>query len=129
MSRSIPQPAPDASGGRGKPGAWRIPVAVLVALLLFGATWKIPVSHSDAEIDTVGRISCCGFPLPWIRYADGLSIMQSLGSANNWLLHVNLAFWTVLSALVFRLRTLRRFILCLALAQAPLLLFLLWCGF
>ena len=117
------------SPSKPAPSAWRMVFAVLLALLLFSVTLKVEAWHSDAEIDTVGRISYCGFPLPWIQYADGISIMQSLGSAKIWLLHVNLAFWTLLAALLFRLRTLRRFILCLALAQVPLLLFLLWCGF
>ena len=122
----MPPPPANSSCPRNTPSVWRILLAVFFSLLLFAVTLKIPVSHSDAEIDTVGRISYCGFPLPCIQYADGISIMQSLGSAKVWLLHVNLAFWTVLSALLFRLRTLRHFILCLALAQAPLLLLLLW---
>lgn len=120
-------PQPDASSRpRRSPAASRILFAALVALALFAVTLKIPVSHSDAEIDTIGRVQNCGFPFPWIRYAPGLSIAQSLDSATIWLLPVNLVFWTLLASLLFRLRTLRRFVLCLALAQAPLLLFLLW---
>lgn len=120
-------PNPDASSRpRRCPSASRILFAALVALALFAVTLKIPVSHSDAGIDTIGRVQDCGFPFPWIQYAPGLSIAQSLDSSTIWLLPVNLAFWTVLSALLFRLRTLRRFALCLLLAQAPLLMLLLW---
>lgn len=110
---------------RNTPSAWRILLAVLFSFLLFGITLKIPISHSDAESATIGRIQNCGFPFQWIQHAPGMSISQSLGSAKVWLLPVNLAFWVLVSCLLFRLRTLRGFTACMAIAQAPLLLLLL----
>ena len=96
--------------------------AALVALVLFGATLKVPLFESNADYETIGTVQYCGFPFPWIQYADGISIPGALGMAKWWLLPVNLACWALVSGFVFRLRTLRNFTVCLAIAQAPLLL-------
>lgn len=121
----MPPPPAKPSSSRGSPFAWRILVAVLFSFLLFGLTLKMPISHSDAEHATIGRIQHCGFPFPWIRYAPGISISQSLGNAKDWLLPVNLAFWVLVACLLFRLRTLRGCAACMAIAQATLWLLLL----
>ena len=104
----------------------------MFALVLFGCTLKVEVSHSDRDVDTVGRVHNCGFPMPWIHCADGMSIVQALGGARWWLLPVNMGFWVVVGCLFFRVRGLKGFAGSMALAQVPLLavlcLFLVGCA-
>ncbi|MBQ7253002.1 MAG: hypothetical protein IJS32_10450 [Kiritimatiellae bacterium] len=91
------------------------------ALLAFCATAKLEVSHSDAEVETIGRISRCGFPVPWIEYADGMSIASSLGGAKYCLLPVDLLFWSTVGGLLFRVHGKRGFPACPALPRLLLL--------
>ena len=115
------QDNPPQGGKRRGRDVWRIFFAVAFALLAFCATAKLEVSHSDAEVETIGRIQKCGFPFPWIQYADGMSIASSLGGAKYYLLPVNLLFWSAVGGLLFRVRTKRGFLACLALSQILLL--------
>lgn len=100
--------------------------AVVCAWVAFWYAASFPVGHSDKEIETIGRITYCGLPFPWRSSADGWSIMYSWGSAQHWLLPVNLAFWTALSCLLWQVRPRRAFFACMAVAEAPVLLFVGW---
>ena len=76
-------------------------VVGMVAIMLSGFILAlfmslIPIGHSDAEIETIGRMYYRG--LPWPYYvADGVSIMHGAGM---WLerFPVNAVFWTVVVA-------------------------------
>ena len=59
--------------------------------------------------------------MPWMECADGMSIAGSLGGAKYFLLPVNLLFWSAVGGLLFRVRTKRDFLACLAIPQLPLL--------
>ena len=100
--------------------------AVVCAWVAFWYAASIPVGHSDKEIETIGRITYCGLPFPWLTHARGLSLLDSWGSAQYWLLPVNLAFWTALSCLLWRVRPRRAFFACMAVAEVPVLLFVIW---
>ena len=99
--------------------------AVLCAWVVFVLTCRIEVWHSDAELETVGRIARCGLPFPWVSTAPGMSVLQSWGSAHLWLLPINLAVWTLAASWLWRLRTRRDRIACLLVSEAPLLLLVL----
>ena len=102
---------------------WARGMAVVAcAWVAFWYASSIPMCHSDKEEATIGRITYCGFPFPWRANAPGLSIMYSWGSAKHWLLPVNLAFWTVLSCLLWRVKSCRGWFWCMAVAEAPALL-------
>ena len=102
----------------------RVTIAALFAFIVFLYTKRIPVSHSDEELDTMGRMYSCGVPIPWMHFYEGDSIMGAITSAKFWLLPFNLAFWVIISCTLFRVKTLRGFLVCMALAQLPLALFL-----
>lgn len=53
-------------------------------------------------------------------------MMDSWVSAKYWLLPVNLVFWTVLSCLLWRVRTRRAFSVCMIVSEVPILLFVLY---
>ncbi len=105
-------------------GILRVMVAAMFAFIVFLYAKDIPVSHSDDDIDVIGRTYTCGVPIPWMRFSEGDSIMGAVDSARFWLLPFNLAFWVVISCILFRVKTLRGFLACMALAQLPLAFFL-----
>lgn len=100
--------------------------AVICSWVVFGYALSIPIWHSDKEIATIGRMTYCGLPIPWVVHAPGLSMMDSWVSAKYWLLPVNLVFWTVLSCLLWRVRTRRAFSVCMIVSEVPILLFVLY---
>lgn len=95
-------------------------LAVLGAWFALLATARVPVAFSDRAVDTVGRIHHCGLPIPWRTVAPGLA----WADVSWWALPVDIAFWTLLSCFLFRVRTWSGRALCLALAEAALLVFL-----
>ena len=91
-------------------------MAVLCAGGALLATACIPVAFSDRELATIGRVHHCGLPLPWRAVAPGLAWPV----ISWWALSINLAFWTLVSCLLFRVRTWKGRALCLALAEVVL---------
>ena len=78
-------------------------VVGMVAIMLSGFILAlfmslIPIGHSDAKIETIGRMYYRGLPCPY-SVADGMGIMHGFGM---WLerFPVNAVFWTVAVAFI-----------------------------
>lgn len=100
-------------------------LASTIGSITFLCTLKLPLAFSDAHKATIGRITYCGFPIPWIGYADGLSIMQTLGRAHDWILPINLMLHVVAICYLLKVRTWWKIVICVAISPFPLLLALL----
>ena len=96
-------------------------LAILAGWTALCLTSQIPVWYSDRELSTVGRITHYGLPLPWIDRAEGYSIPYTLGHARFGFMTINLAFWTLLGCLAFRVTSKTHIVICILIALLPLL--------
>jgi hypothetical protein len=96
-------------------------IVVLCAWTAFYFTTRVGVWHSGKEEATIGIITYHGLPFPWAETAPGLA----RGIKHFWILPINLAVWTVGSCLLWRVKTWRGFVWGLAVAELPVLSFVL----
>jgi len=86
-------------------------LACVLATIVTLVTARFPLYYTDAEAETVGRITYYGWPLPWLAVAPGYSLMYGLQGM--WKIPINWCLWLMFCVWLCGFRTKRSFLTCL----------------